>query len=183
MIKGSPVSFSPLINMPNIKGANIVSLEDSEKNGNPWKIIFYPKRIFFRISDIFYFSHNSDLPQIQSCKFHFLRGKRHTDMPRKKTIGQPFKRLKFITKTCLYNFDPLKPHFHTVNWGLEGYTIFFLISAQTIDCGYSLEPPRRGGSNGYPQWFEQKYEKYQSFLKIFIFWRWNCLYIWIGVFS
>ena len=27
----------------------------------------------------------------------------------------------------------------------------FLISAQTIDCGYSLEPPRWGGTNGYPQ--------------------------------
>ena len=25
------------------------------------------------------------------------------------------------------------------------------ISAQNIDCGYSLEPPRRGGSNEYPQ--------------------------------
>ena len=29
--------------------------------------------------------------------------------------------------------------------------IFFHISAQNIDCGYPLEPPRRGGSNGYPQ--------------------------------
>ena len=27
----------------------------------------------------------------------------------------------------------------------------FLISAQNIDCGYSLEPPRRGGSIEYPQ--------------------------------
>ena len=27
----------------------------------------------------------------------------------------------------------------------------FHISAQNIDCGYPLEPPRRGGSNGYPQ--------------------------------
>ena len=27
----------------------------------------------------------------------------------------------------------------------------FLISAQNIDCGYSLEPPQRGGSNDYPQ--------------------------------
>ena len=27
----------------------------------------------------------------------------------------------------------------------------FNISAQNIDCGYSLEPPRRGGSNEYPQ--------------------------------
>ena len=29
--------------------------------------------------------------------------------------------------------------------------IFFLISAQNIDCGYALEPPRRGGSNEYVQ--------------------------------
>ena len=26
------------------------------------------------------------------------------------------------------------------------------ISAQNIDCGYSLEPPRQGGSNEYPQY-------------------------------
>ena len=30
-------------------------------------------------------------------------------------------------------------------------TDIFHISAQNIDCGYSLEPPRRGGSNEYPQ--------------------------------
>ena len=27
----------------------------------------------------------------------------------------------------------------------------FLIFAQNIDCEYTLEPPRRGGSNEYPQ--------------------------------
>ena len=27
----------------------------------------------------------------------------------------------------------------------------FHISAQNIDCGYFLEPLRRGGSNEYPQ--------------------------------
>ena len=27
----------------------------------------------------------------------------------------------------------------------------FRISAQNIECGYSLEPPRRGGSNEFPQ--------------------------------
>ena len=33
----------------------------------------------------------------------------------------------------------------------------FHISAQKIDCGDSLEPPRRGGSNEYHNpWFEQK---------------------------
>ena len=29
--------------------------------------------------------------------------------------------------------------------------IFFLIFAQNIDCGYTLEPPRRDGSYEYPQ--------------------------------
>ena len=29
--------------------------------------------------------------------------------------------------------------------------VIFLISAQNRDCGYSLAPPRRGGSNEYPQ--------------------------------
>ena len=31
------------------------------------------------------------------------------------------------------------------------YSDIFHISAQNIDCGYSLEPPQRGGSNEYPQ--------------------------------
>ena len=31
------------------------------------------------------------------------------------------------------------------------YSDIFHISAQNIDCGYSSEPPRRGGSNEYPQ--------------------------------
>ena len=28
---------------------------------------------------------------------------------------------------------------------------YFHVSAQNIACGYSLEPPRRDGSNEYPQ--------------------------------
>ena len=43
----------------------------------------------------------------------------------------------FITKTCLYNFDPLKPHFYVVKLGFTGVNIIFLISVQNIDCGYS----------------------------------------------
>ena len=53
--------------------------------------------------------------------------------------------------THVYNFDPLKPHFYIVKLGFAGVQIIFLISAQNIDCGYSLEPPRQGGSNEYPQ--------------------------------
>ena len=36
------------------------------------------------------------------------------------------------------------------NFQIKNSDIFH-ISAQNIDCGYSLEPPRHGGSNGYPQ--------------------------------
>ena len=56
-----------------------------------------------------------------------------------------------ITKTYLYNFDPLKPHFYIVKLGFTGVYIIFLIAAQNKDCGYSLEPPHRGGSKEYPQ--------------------------------
>ena len=39
----------------------------------------------------------------------------------------------------------------------------FLIFAPNIDCGYTLEPPRRGGSNEYPQsmfWSKNKKNRY-----------------------
>ena len=35
-----------------------------------------------------------------------------------------------ITKTCLYNFDPRKPHFYIVKLGFTGVYIIYLISAQ-----------------------------------------------------
>ena len=36
------------------------------------------------------------------------------------------------------------------NFQIKNCDIFH-ISAQNIDCGYPLKPPRRGGSNKYPQ--------------------------------
>ena len=52
-------------------------------------------------------------------------------------------------KTRLLNIlkmlQPKKAKFQITNSDI------FHISAQNIDCGYSLEPPRRGGSNEYPQ--------------------------------
>ena len=38
--------------------------------------------------------------------------------------------IQSITKTYLYNFDPLKPHFYIVKLGFTGVYIIFLISAQ-----------------------------------------------------
>ena len=38
------------------------------------------------------------------------------------------------------------------NWKFaDKKKLIFHIAAQNIDFGYSLEPPRRGGSNEYPQ--------------------------------
>ena len=57
-----------------------------------------------------------------------------------------------ITKTCLYNIDPLKPHILYSKTGVyRGILYFFSFLLKSLDCGYSLEPPRRGGSNEYPQ--------------------------------
>ena len=46
-----------------------------------------------------------------------------------------------ITKTC--------PFKHTENFTTKNDIFHF--SAQNIDCGYTLEPPSRGGSNEYLQ--------------------------------
>ena len=46
--------------------------------------------------------------------------------------------------------------------GFTGVYIILLISAQDMVCGYSLEPPRGGGSNDYQQcefWAEIEIEK------------------------
>ena len=46
------------------------------------------------------------------------------------TVNRPLSEIIFITKTYLYNFDPLKPHFYTVKLGFTGVYVIFLISAQ-----------------------------------------------------
>ena len=53
-----------------------------------------------------------------------------------------------ITKTCIFKYTE---NFTIKNLSDINSDIFFHFSAQNIDYGYSLEPPRRGGSNEYPQ--------------------------------
>ena len=40
-----------------------------------------------------------------------------------------------ITKTYLYNFDPLKPHFYIVKLEFTGVYIIFLFLLKSKDCG------------------------------------------------
>ena len=72
---------------------------------------------------------------------------------RKSTSNEPhqaksFNLGVFNTKTRLFKYTE---NFTTKN---ENFQIkksdIFHISAQNIDCGYSLEPHRRGGSKEYP---------------------------------
>ena len=82
-----------------------------------------------------------------------------------------------ITKTCLYNVYPLKPHFYIVKVGFTGVYIIFLVSAQEhwlwvlvlVPTIYVLSRNMKNIRVFY--------------LKISSFKRWNFLYICIGVFS
>ena len=69
---------------------------------------------------------------------------------------------------------------------------FYINFAQNIDCGYTLEPPRRGGSNEYPQsmfWNKNKKNRYTTppphthkphfYIKV----GFNLGYLFMGVFS
>ena len=48
---------------------------------------------------------------------------------------------------CIPPYTPL----YITKLGYAGVYLFSLFLLQNIDCGYPLEPPRRGGSNEYPQ--------------------------------
>ena len=57
----------------------------------------------------------------------------------------------------------------TENFQGKSFDIF-LIFAQNIDCGYTLEPPRRGGSNEYLKsmfWSKNKKNRYTPANPIF----------------
>ena len=68
-----------------------------------------------------------------------------------------------ITKTRLYSFDPLKPHFYIVKLGFIGVYIIFLISAKKHGL-WVLVRTEAVLTSTHNLRFEQKYEKCQSFL-------------------
>ena len=65
---------------------------------------------------------------------------------------------KTISVCCLLHITKTRLFKHIENltskkWNFSDKkkSYIFQISTQNIDCGYSLEPPRRGGSNEYPK--------------------------------
>ena len=73
----------------------------------------------------------------------------------------------FITKTYLYNFDPLKPHFYVVKLGFTGVYIIFLISTQKHRLWVLARTASLAEAvltSTHNLCFEQKYEKILEFL-------------------
>ena len=62
-----------------------------------------------------------------------------------KAAGTRITLRKHAYSNILIILPPKNENFQTKNSDI------FHVSAQNIDCGYSLEMPRRGGSNEYPQ--------------------------------
>ena len=91
-------------------------------------------------------------------------------------VARIYRKIYASGKHAYIILTPLKPHFYIIKLGLQGYTLFYLCLLKNIDCGYSLEPPRRGGSNWYQQSMVLaeigKISDFSSFyLKIVSFWR------------
>ena len=64
-----------------------------------------------------------------------------------KSISLNLKTLRKHTYSNILKISPSK----TENFEIKKNQIFFILLLKNIDCGYSLEPPRRGGSNEYPR--------------------------------
>ena len=66
-------------------------------------------------------------------------------------------------KTCTCNIKRFFFQKKILKISLEKKNRFFNITAQNIHCGYTLEQPRRGGSDEYPQcmfWIKIKQKRY-----------------------
>ena len=64
--------------------------------------------------------------------------------------------LQFFFLPSHYENMPIQTYWRfyhqTMKSSDEKILIFFIFLLKNIDCGYSLEPPRRGGSNEYPRY-------------------------------
>ena len=135
------------------------SIPNKSKNATKYSILFlheylirvyvYPRFYFFQ----YIFSHIKF--SFFDYNFHFDSFLWNQNKPPYAHCNKSGVRQKnmsvHIRKTCPCKVYPLIPLFYIVKLGYAGVYLFFLFLLQNIDCGYSLEPPRRGGSNVYPQ--------------------------------
>ena len=86
------------------------------------------------------------LNHTRTNKFVILRCKqKYGEVSVKQNTSLSFQVDFLITKTSLFKYTE---NFTTKKWKFsDKQSDIFHTSAQKIDCGYSLEPPRRGGSS------------------------------------
>ena len=77
-----------------------------------------------------FFKQVSDVPEFQDGGFNKCLGRKIPLNQRDKDRGGKDGIKDLIMKTCLYNFDPLKPHFYIVKLGFTGVYTVFLIFAE-----------------------------------------------------
>ena len=68
--------------------------------------------------------------KIKSFLHIIIQGSEHREFISLATSLGPNAVVFIITKTCLYNVDPLRPQFYIVKLGFTGVYIIILISAQ-----------------------------------------------------
>ena len=101
----------------------------------------------------------------------FLSEREHFDQTASLEIDQTLCSVRCYFADSFF-WDSSRKHAHVINSNLQicknddfqsFFLNIFLIFAQNIDCGYTLEPPQRGGSNEYPQsmfWSKNKKNMY-----------------------
>ena len=86
----------------------------------------------------------------ECCSYPHVDGRVHTY--RGITLQTPTVPLTLSSRKHTYTILTPLTHFYILKLGFTGvYTIFSYFCSKNIECGYSLEPPRRGGSNKNPQ--------------------------------
>ena len=86
-----------------------------------------------------------------------------------------------ITKTCLYNFDPLKPHFYIVKLGFTGVYIIFLISAQKHRLWVLVRTAMFWAEIWKIEFFIWKLHQCYIYINIFLLY-FLCIYIYIYIY-
>ena len=95
---------------------------------------------------------------VKSCKFFHFRGyscKSRTQLKRSITVVIELSSFKGYQVPLIYSMiyygQAAQMSYPVPRLGITGVYIIFLILLKNKDCGYSLEPPHRGGSNEYSQ--------------------------------
>ena len=105
-------------------------------------LFFSLKQTFEKASFLFIESLSFLIQTLQSIQ---------TELPYLKVYPFPLKDVYTSRKPTYKILTPETPLLYSKTGVYKDMHYFFLFMLKNIDCGYSFEPPRRGGSNEYPK--------------------------------